>query len=252
MLRVNQLAGFGAGISTVFNVEAANFDGSNDHLARGAGLDGASDSKIISASFWIKPTVGSLSYIWADATGDTVINISGAGALQINGANAAGTQILNVTLGSAFSSGNWYHVAFCFDMSDTNKRHIYINGVAQSPTYNTYTNDSIDFTESDWTIGALNPSSPQDWLTADLAEFWLAFGQYVDFSDSTTRQKFRTVGDKPVDLGATGAKPTGTAPTIYQSVRSGEVISAFVTNRGTGGGMTETGALTLSSTSPSD
>lgn len=85
----------------------------------------------------------------------------------------------------------------------------------------------------------------------DAADFWLAPGVSLltagEISEATLR-KFITAGGKPVDLGATGSTPTGTAPAVFFS---GDA-SAFLVNKGTGGAFTPTGAVTNASTSPSD
>ena len=39
-------------------------------------------------------------------------------------------------------------------------------------------------------------------LVDDLAEVWIAPGQYIDLSIESNRRKFITAGSKPVELGA--------------------------------------------------
>lgn len=87
----------------------------------------------------------------------------------------------------------------------------------------------------------------------DIADFWLAPNQNLltagDISEAT-RRKFISANGKPVNLGANGETPTGTAPRVFFK-RDG-AASTFATNRGTGGAFTLTGTLTNASTSPSD
>jgi hypothetical protein len=87
-----------------------------------------------------------------------------------------------------------------------------------------------------------------DGLIADVSNFWMAPGQYIDFSVEANRRKFIDANGKPVDLGADGSTPTGTAPAVFFS---GDA-SGFGTNKGTGGTFTLTGALTDATTGPSD
>ncbi len=82
----------------------------------------------------------------------------------------------------------------------------------------------------------------------DVADAWLAPGQFIDFSIEANRRKFINANGKPVDLGIDGSIPTGTAPAIFFSGDS----SSFGTNKGTGGNFTAVGSLTNASTSPSD
>lgn len=85
-------------------------------------------------------------------------------------------------------------------------------------------------------------------LKADIADLWIAPGQFLDFSVESNRRKFIDATGKPVDLGSDGSTPTGTAPRIFFS---GDYTD-FPVNQGTGGTFTLTGTLTNASTSPSD
>jgi hypothetical protein len=82
----------------------------------------------------------------------------------------------------------------------------------------------------------------------DSADWYFAPGQFLDLSIEANRLKFIDVGGKPVDLGANGETPTGTAPAVFFS---GDA-TGFATNKGTGGAFSLTGSLTNASTSPSD
>lgn len=85
-------------------------------------------------------------------------------------------------------------------------------------------------------------------FVGDAADTWIAPGQFIDFSVEANRRKFIDVNGKPVDLGADGSTPTGTAPPMFFSGNA----AGFPTNKGTGGVFTLTGSLTNASTSPSD
>ncbi len=83
----------------------------------------------------------------------------------------------------------------------------------------------------------------------DVAEVYLNLAESIDIDVSANVEKFRSSAGKPVDLGATGSTPTGTAPIIYLS---GDA-TGFLTNKGTGGSFTvATGSLSTAGTSPSD
>lgn len=89
-------------------------------------------------------------------------------------------------------------------------------------------------------------------LITDLADFWLAPGQFIDFSIEANRRKFISAEGKPVDLGADGSTPTGTAPAIFFRRDPSAAASTFANNLGTGGAFAITGTLTNADTSPSD
>lgn len=71
-------------------------------------------------------------------------------------------------------------------------------------------------------FGGFQSTIPSDGLgyIGGMTELWVAPGQYLDFSVSGNRQKFHcaditNLTYAPVDLGASGSTPTGTAPAIY-------------------------------------
>lgn len=85
----------------------------------------------------------------------------------------------------------------------------------------------------------------------DVAEFYLETATYLPLSVPANIKKFRdSVTGKPVELGADGSTPTGTAATIFLKVDSGGIAADFLTNRGTGGDFTNFNALTIASTTP--
>jgi hypothetical protein len=72
-----------------------------------------------------------------------------------------------------------------------------------------------------WMIGGPANQRLSTYMCAGaISELWIAPGQYIDWSTHGNRYKFHTmdqVGSHflPVDLGATGKAPTGTAPAVY-------------------------------------
>ena len=126
-----------------------------------------------------------------------------------------GSTALQATSATAISdTTNWHHLLFSFDLTDTNKRHVYIDDVLESMTWNTYTNANIDFAPAspNYVVGA---RAGGDYFQGDLSEFWFDTGTYIDFSVLANRRKFRTAGGMPRDVGANGSLPTGSAPKIY-------------------------------------
>jgi len=241
-------------------VDAADFDGTNDYMTRGAGLTGAADSKLLTQVIWFRldGTAGNNRFIHGATTvgggtsrfrsGCTAV---GPGLMEILGLNAAGSTVLSVRSTTALSDGEgiWRCMMASFDLSDTGKRNLYFGDVDELDVV-TYTDDSIDFTLADWAVGALAAGTFK-W-DGCLAEVWFAPGQYLDFSVEANRRKFITAGGKPANLGADGSLPTGTAPLIYLHLNNGEAVENFATNRGTGGSFSITGTLDTASTSPSD
>ena len=233
--------------------DSADFDGTNDYMTRGAGLTGAADSKSGILSCWIRldGTDSALQGIlYSEATPVTFIFARQAdNTFRISGANTAGTLILLlVTTGTYLASSTWLHVLASWNLA-TAAGNLYINDVSDlaAPTL---TDDTIDYTRTDWWIGSATGGSSRS--DSCLAEPYFAPGQYLDFSLVHNRRKFISASGKPVHLGTTGALPTGTAPLVYQHLADAEAVANFATNRGTGGDFTITGTLDTGSTSPSD
>lgn len=243
-------------------VDGADFDGTNDYMTRGAGLTGAADSKSGIVSFWLRWDVdlGVSESIIRNATsvgGATslfrvTLDTSADGKFLIEGKNAASTTILSVKSNTAITpSATWLHILSSWDLAAA-AAHFYVNDVSDIAAAPTLTNDDIDHTVNDFSVGALASGVGTSMLSGCLSEIYFAPGQYLDFSVEANRRKFISATGKPVSLGITGATPTGTAPLVYLHLANNEVVANFATNRGTGGHFAITGTLDTSSSSPSD
>lgn len=228
---------------SAFTVDAVAFN--SDRIERGAALSGVSDSGDCIVSYWIKTT---------DVTGSTVF-VGASGPVQANTGyeqfyDSIGTNGIFTNTSVSLTDGNWHHVLCALRMS-TSTIQLYVDGS------NVATGTTIDgtpvtafFSDTNWamcdTVGGGNP------LTADISEFYFAPGQYLDISVQSNREKYRSPGGKPVDLGITGSTPTGSQPAVYLSVRPSDAATVWATNKGSGGNFTITGSLAIAATSPSD
>lgn len=201
------------------------------------GLTGVANSKIFTASMWIKVGTDSTRTLIAEAGPFFIINRNFGGALHITAENAATTTILDATTGpnAAVAGGGWNHILISIDLSSTLNRHIYTNDVEDtSVTWTTYSNDTIQYSRSDtpsWGVGADQSGGSK--FDGCLSELYFNFATYIDFSNATNRRKFDDGGSplKPVDLGTDGSTPTGTAPIMYFK----DPYTSFGNNSGTGG-----------------
>lgn len=218
-------------------VSLSDFDGTNDYLTRGADLTGAADGKAGTTSLWFSSadTAGGAVRIFNNDTAGAKFNalINTSGNIQITGRNAAGTIILALTsTGIAVDDDALHHLMASWNLA-TAAGHLYIDGVDRIAGSPTLTNDTIDYTTGGFSIGA-NPDGSGK-LNGKLGQLYINTAEYVDLS--TAGAKF-WIGE-PVNLGAAGAIPTGTAPIVFIN----NVYTSFETNLGTGGGFTESGAL---------
>lgn len=230
-----------------YSANAVAFDGTNDFLDRGGNLSSGADSKILTFSFWFKRgSTGTTQVIHANSSQRVLIRFQSDNDFEVQCRSSSNSLILTITSTVALTdTGSWHHIAGSFDLSDTAKRHLYIDGVDRL-SVGTYTDANIDHTRADHWIGSR--FSGQDKYHGDLADVWIDDGQYIDFSVGANLEKFRDSGGCPVDLGSDGATPTGAAPIMFFS----GATASWHTNDGAGGGFTENGAIADAASSPSD
>lgn len=230
----------------VYQANGVNFDGTNSYLARGADLTGNANSDLFSGSFWFRrSSAGTNQRVFRSSSNGAVAIFNINNFLQVTGVNTTPATVLDIRTATAYDDTSiWHHAMWSVDLSDAAKRHLYVDGQDQL-TVNTYTTgQTIDFTQSDHGIGAAsNGTLP---FGGDLADLWVAPGQYVDLSIESNRHKFIGPNGGAVDLGSDGSTPTGVAPLVFLSGGT----STWHTNKGTGGGFTENGALTDAASDP--
>jgi hypothetical protein len=223
----------------------ADFDGSTGYLARTSALTGASDGKTFSISCRLEfDDTGTTWRAFAidSAAGTAYVLLYRNAAdnkMYIVAKNAGGSNILLANTTATFTSGGAAYVQMSFDLTDTGKRNFYVNGVAETMTWTTYTNDTINLDEARVTIGARwSGAAYADFFNGKIAEFFFTT-EYIDFSQEANRLKFRDAFGNPVSLGADGSTPTGTAPLIYMRFDP----ASQGTNAGSGGAFTVNGTI---------
>lgn len=240
--------------------QGVNFDGVNDWLELAVDLTGNADSKLVTGSFWVRFTsaTGSTEMIWLTDTSLTTtpkfrINRTSSESITFLASDSAHSLILFASTSAAFADTAWHHVVFSFDMSDTAKRHIYVDDVSDLSA-SIYTDAAIDFAPGGTVVHLVGGNGPAGGslsasLPGDLADFWLAPGVYIDLSVEANRRKFvGASAANAVDLGEDGSTPTGSAPLVFLS----GATATWHTNKGTGEGFTENGALGDASANPPD
>lgn len=221
---------------------AVTFDGTNDYLTRGADFTGMADNKVGLFSIWIKPVSAATNRSIYSGTAqfqEFRLGTAGTFIVDIYTSVPAGILRMNTT---AISTSAWSHIMGSWDLA-ASAAHLYVNGVSDKTVTIGPTNNTIDWTRANHGVGAVPDGTGK--IETDMADFYLNPAVYMDLSVQSNREKF-ILGGKPVFLGATGSLPTGSSPILFLS---GDA-STFATNKGTGGGMTVTGALTDAATSP--
>lgn len=220
--------------------QGVDFTALTDYLMTGGDLTGNADSKQMTGSFWFK-SIGTIDTIYDSiSTGGARVILDNSGAIRIQANNAAGTEIVSIRSSAGLNDGTWHHCCFSFDLTSTALRHIYVDDVSDLATIDTYINDTIDFTRPEHAIGRL-AGVPSSGFGGCMADLWVDFGYYIALGVTANRREFiGPAAAESVDLGNNGENPSGTSPILYFA----RATADWHTNKGTGGGFTEFGALT--------
>lgn len=241
-------------------VDSADFDGTNDFMARGANLTGIADSKTGILSVWLRLDGGDpdpiIAFFGVHATDLTMLLREDSGSsnrltLQVFNSSIPADVVLVTTNASYVAGATWYHFLASWDAA-TGATALYVNDVDDENTGITQFNDNNARWSgyTNWHVGSRDGGNQK--VDACIAEVYFAPGQYLDFDTESNRRKFITSTGQPADLGSDGSLPTGTAPRVYLHLADAEAVANFATNRGSGGNFSITGTLTTGSTSPSD
>ena len=232
-----------------FVANAVDFDASNDFMLRGGDLTGNADGQEGTLSVWFRIDGTDGSRIAISTTSSSRVNFrrrSTSNAFQIELENTSGTAILDMETSAALTaSSTWRHILASWDLS-VPVAHLFLDGVNDEAGGSTETDDTIEYTRSEHSVGATGGGG--DKWDGCISEFYANFAEFIDITIASNRDKFRDGSGKPVSLGSDGSLPTGTAPIIYFNGDS----TNFQTNQGTGGAYSVTGSLTDCSTSPTD
>ena len=223
-------------VANQYNAAASIFDGVNagDKLVRTSQLTGISDTKTGTFRFSVNsfPDAGTIMCVSTDSSVGTfaLVRQTSAGALIITAKNASGTTIVEATLTGYSIKDKWETHCITFDLTDTSKRAWLVDGVATSPTWSTYTNDTIDYTRAESAIAnQYGTGSGASGFKGTLSDLWFDNSYTADLSVF-----YDTVTDKPKALGADGSTPTGSSPKVYLPLRGNDAGN----NKGTGGDYT--------------
>ena len=224
-----------------FNGDSFRINGSSSNYLHRDELSGISNGKAFTIAFAHKTDTDGSHVIFELHNGTSFcleVRNDPFERIGIKAGNGSG-EIMEVksTVGDLTAAAGWHTLVASFDLSDTSKRHLYINGASDLAAVNRYDNDTIDFTANEVTIGAdYNGGSAMD---GEIGFFYFDT-TYIDLSQETNRLKFFDAFNYPVDLGSNGSTPTGSQPLIYMNkgFKNG-------TNLGSGGNFTVVGSDVL-------
>lgn len=240
------VAGLTAPAASAFAYTGAVFDGTNDFLSRGADLTGIADGQIGLFSCWLRMGAGSsntTSYRFFGSETERVQcyrHTDGQFVVLCRQSDDTTVAWFESNANSVVIATGWVHLLASWDTSTAGRRLIYINGSAQTNENTFTTGTTIDFAgATNWRVGFELGGGSR--LNGTLCELYFTTpASYYDISVQANREKFRTSGGKPENLGADGSTPTGTQPLVYFGRTA---VPAWETNAGSGGDFTETGTL---------
>ena len=196
MLKVTQLTGFGG--KSRYVARAVNFDGTNDYMLRGSDMTGSVDGKTGTVSYWLKLNGGdgNLQIVFRSGAGFVDTRREVANTITVGGTNSVGAQILLLTsTGTYTASTGWVHVLASWNLA-TAFGKLYVNDVDVTAGGATLTNDTIDYTQTDWACGARTSGDFK--LNAELADLWFSLST-IDITSEANRRRFISAAKKPVD-----------------------------------------------------
>ena len=212
------------------------FDGVNDWVSRGAAF--GSDSNVGLISLWWKHNVdGAAENVLVNATTRLDLQFSSANKFTMQLYSTASALLWNWTTDTTYTAASGYHhIAISWRLDGTPVGHVYIDGAAPALTTTTSpTTGTVDVADTNFFVGG---NGAAEW-DGELGQVYFTT-EYLDITNATNLAKLITTGGEPVDFGAAGATPTGTQPLLFLN----NTLATWQNNLGSGGGMTENGALT--------
>ena len=232
------LGDFGRGTSTLF--------GDGAFLNRTSDLTGNADGNTLTLSAWIFPEEDANQTFFeaANSSGSSRVRLAldDTQTLAFNLYDSSGIRLLNLesraTLGAGLPLKAWSHVLISVDLSDTSKRHLYINDAIPSHVdWSQYNNGTVDFTQPKWGVAG-TPTSASD--IERIAHLYFDY-TYRDLSVASNRRHFIDVN------GGSTSSSTQSAlnPIIYLPLTEDYTTGK---NLGTGGDFTVNGSPTVLNT----
>ena len=231
----------GARGGSEFWARSADFNGSTGKLTRTSALVGSSNNKTMTIVCAVKAnTVSTTDEIFGtnSSNNSNYLTLKRAGALFELDCDSSEGETLNVNFGSV-SANTWYLLLISVDMSNTSKRHIYINGSDNNPYFGTYANFDLRSAEANVGIGKTPFGGYWD---GDLG-FLYFNNSYTDFSQEANRNKFVDQLGYPRDLTQQISDGDIPNPLVYMKFDP----SSLGTNSGSGGNFTVNGTVTAGS-----
>lgn len=219
--------GLGTLTYPLMNYGGMNFDGSTDYLDTNP-LTGIADGKKGTFELIFEASFSATTRFFSNTETSFEVRATSAGNLVIVAENAAGTTILSATSTTPpFAAGGLFHLVLSYDMATAGSLKVYVNDVDVPMTETTFTNDTIDYTVAEYSVGATTAGASL--FTGNMYRLWFDPTSNIDFDVEANRRKFTDPNGVPVYLGYYGSLPTGSKPILFLGYEAG---LAWAVNRG--------------------
>jgi hypothetical protein len=224
----------------------AAFDGAiNTSVLRTSALTGSSNGKEMTIVCAVKPTTttanGEIFGIWGDSNNDgspyvTLKRNGTAFELDCDSKQLSGMETLNSNFGNGYASkNNWQLIMISVDMTNTSKRHAFVNG-QENGSWGTYNNNDLEIGQHNVRIGDTQYGAA---FAGDIGFFYFV-DSYIDFSQEANRDLFIDPFGYPKNLTQVIGDGDLPNPLIYMKF---EDTDALGINSGTGGDFTVNGTV---------
>ena len=218
--------GVGGGTSTEF--------GTGDYLSKFFSANGlASSSKTFTLSVWFYWTGSTSQTIFDTPVFNIAANQPAGNILTMSGFSDSYATIFTFASTNKIVKHRWNHILVSVDLSDTSKRHVYLNDASYAGSFNMYTNTNIGFGQA----GTSYISSNSATWNGKLAHLFFDT-TYRDFSVASNRRTFIDA-----DGGSTSVSTlSALSPPIYFPMTTDYAVGK---NLGTVGDYTVSGSPTI-------
>lgn len=245
-VRINTGGGIKLAVPPVVNEDlktanAVNFNGTTtDSRKTDANWTGATDGANGTISFWFKKNAnGVKQIIYQDSSIVFRVEFETDDKLSFLLRTAALGTLWQWETTDGWTDTDWHHVYAAWELDGTPVGEVYIDAVEYTVangklqgTFTEPTTGSVGFSVPT-SIGVGNNSAAGSRMNGCLAEVYINDDEYLAASAGVPA--FRgPVSGKPINIGADGSTPTGTAPLVYLQ---GDAATWQV-NSGTGGNLT--------------
>ena len=233
--------------------DAAAFDGVNDHIDSLTALSTAVDGREILLSAWFRfnSTAGDGVYqrIMHSTAGYFSLSKSTANNFSLDMSGSTGVFLGNwLSTGAYTSTSGWIHFMAAVDGANSSGG-FWINGATDLIAASTIIPGSTPLlNRAHWAIGADVDGAQRAYV--DMFDFY--FNMSTDGGGGAAMLSKFYSGGRPISLGPTGALPTGADPIMFLHLDDGQDVTNFPNNLGSGSSFTIVGALTPSTSSPTD